>query len=521
MSLALVPLVPGGWWLTEGIWTGEYSIGGPLEWISSPLLLLLCATPFLIFLKQPHLTIRQIVDTPQRAATLFAGALLTLYFGSAVVGLLTFLVILLLITHRDNELPIIWMVVGVLMMLFFAWSQLIGLAAAAVGILLFLSPWLLAKEEPEDENLESIGLSERIKNSRFQQRIVLWAPVTILSALLLLSWSLLLNSIDGTSLAAHELFSAPLFILGAAALTVYGWRRVIEPQKIPLFLSAILGLSILFGWVLELPLGGDMQGELSEHLTRGQVAWLVLPWLVVAAPGIARLALLALRSVKQAASAPVGAAAHRALVPRLRTSAAHLAHLGILLLLIGHIFSTTLIDRTDPSHQISLPQGEVVEHGDLRLRFVEVVTAVSGEEDFDSRFAVGDAYLGARIEILDDSGAVIETVEPGMLRFDNAFRSMPRSEVDRYVRWHGDVVFILDWQQTTLMGNRSLAGEVDQIERVRVTVYDLPASHLVWAGWALILLGTCINGSSWSGPRIKQLYATLKANKIIVAPPSQ
>jgi NADH:ubiquinone oxidoreductase subunit D len=30
---------------------------------------------------------------------------------------------------------------------------------------------------------------------------------------------------------------------------------------------------------------------------------------------------------------------------------------------------------------------------------------------------------------------------------------------------------------------------LESIELVRVTVYDLPASHLVWLGWAIMMIG--------------------------------
>ena len=35
-----------------------------------------------------------------------------------------------------------------------------------------------------------------------------------------------------------------------------------------------------------------------------------------------------------------------------------------------------------------------------------------------------------------------------------------------------------------------MRGEIDQVDEIRVTVHDLQGSHLVWAGWALIMLGS-------------------------------
>ena len=34
-----------------------------------------------------------------------------------------------------------------------------------------------------------------------------------------------------------------------------------------------------------------------------------------------------------------------------------------------------------------------------------------------------------------------------------------------------------------------MRGETDEVEEIRVTVHDLRGSHLVWAGWSLIMLG--------------------------------
>jgi hypothetical protein len=33
----------------------------------------------------------------------------------------------------------------------------------------------------------------------------------------------------------------------------------------------------------------------------------------------------------------------------------------------------------------------------------------------------------------------------------------------------------------------------EPVDRVRVVIYDLTGSHLVWAGWSLILIGTALN----------------------------
>ena len=90
---------------------------------------------------------------------------------------------------------------------------------------------------------------------------------------------------------------------------------------------------------------------------------------------------------------------------------------------------------------------------------------------------VGDGYLGAVINVYED-GELIETVEPGVIRFD----TRSRSEVDRVSMWHGDLVLIMDGTQA-----RSL---MEGSDLVRIMVYDLPGIHLVWGGWTLMLLSS-------------------------------
>ncbi len=72
----------------------------------------------------------------------------------------------------------------------------------------------------------------------------------------------------------------------------------------------------------------------------------------------------------------------------------------------------------------------------------------------------------------------------------------PRSEVDRLVMWDGDVIMILDLNQMSLIMNDGLLGGLDEVDRVRLTVYDLPGSHLVWTGWIMIVIGSMMTLNS-------------------------
>jgi hypothetical protein len=139
-------------------------------------------------------------------------------------------------------------------------------------------------------------------------------------------------------------------------------------------------------------------------------------------------------------------------------------------MIIGHVMSTTIIDRGTYSHSVTLIKDEKVEWGDYEFEFTEVVTETDDLE-------VGDGYLGAVINVYED-GDLIDTVEPGVIRFD----TRSRSEVDRVSMWHGDVVLIMDGTQA-----RSL---MEGSDLVRIMVYDLPGIHLVWAGWTFMLLAS-------------------------------
>ena len=52
---------------------------------------------------------------------------------------------------------------------------------------------------------------------------------------------------------------------------------------------------------------------------------------------------------------------------------------------------------------------------------------------------------------------------------------------------------IFDQSQANELYLTSFMQQGDSVDRVRVVIYDLTGSHLVWAGWSLILIGTALN----------------------------
>jgi len=176
---------------------------------------------------------------------------------------------------------------------------------------------------------------------------------------------------------------------------------------------------------------------------------------------------------------------------QLRRMAIHVAHLGILLLLIGHVFTTTLVQRGDPSHIVMLAKDTPIEHGDYWYTFTELTATSSDDDVWDED--VGDGKIVVTVEIRKEAdGEIIATMTPGMLRFDEG--GIPaRPETDIWHRPHGDLVMIFDQSQANELYLTSFMQQGDSVDRIRVVIYDLTGSHLVWMGWSLILIGTALN----------------------------
>ena len=348
-----------------------------------------------------------------------------------------------------------WGAAGTMMCLASAWSGLVELHVAAIMLGFYILPWLVMGEEEMEQ--------KPWLTRKFLMQTTLWAPVVLTSLYIILTLVILVSSIDAVQFNAHELYGAP-FVMGMAlALFAYTSRKQSPKQVLSVVLGTALA-SIVLAILVPSALGGDANEPISEFLSRGTIAWLVLPSVLVAV-------------------VPVGAEVYK----RVQTSgfakiapAAHLVHFGLLLLLIGHVFTTVLVDRGDATHRITLVRGEMVEVDGYGYVFEDIVLE---NEDLE----VGDGYVGAVISVYSGQEKIGE-VEPGLIRFDGS-PNPPRSEVDTLVRYHGDIVFIFDGSQTTGLMQQVSTDGTDSVQRMRVIIYDLPGSHLVWAGWALMMVG--------------------------------
>tara|TARA_Y200000002_G_C22471699_1_gene574861 strand:+ start:184 stop:744 length:561 start_codon:yes stop_codon:yes gene_type:complete len=177
-----------------------------------------------------------------------------------------------------------------------------------------------------------------------------------------------------------------------------------------------------------------------------------------------------------------------------------IAHVGILILLLGHVLTTTLVDRTDPSHLVTLVRDQPVEHAGYTLTFTGVNAIDS--EDSAYEYSIADGFVEFQIEIYDADGNYVESARPGILRFDTpSGEILTRSEIDRISQVQGDLMFILDVAQASRALNELMFGEIENIDRVGVTVYDLRGSHMVWVGWILLLIGGSLALSSHDSRR--------------------
>ncbi len=476
-SLWMILFLPLSWLISVDMFGAESSL---VEKLPTFMLLIAAAAPLLAIMLPPNPAGSKLFANREKSISMAAIILLSLYIDEPLVA--TLLIILMLLkASSDKESEMVWTVAGIVVILTSVYAYLIDVYVAATGLLIFIWPLLVQDvEDGEEQTLKERLMELSIRKT--QIRLSLFAPIVIGGTFFSLTWMLLIASVDGTSLAMHEMFGAPLILLIASALATYSWKDTVPEKMVPLLLFGFILIGIVVGVFLDIPILGDSNSQFSDSINRGEVAWLLLPILIVAIPSLIRLAYdLYQRTAKGYSPA------------KMRSALAHTAHVGILLLLVGHIFTTTLIDRTDPAHQVVLVRGQQVSHEGLQLTFDDWTVLSPDDAEFEERFSVGDGFLGAKIDIYDEQGNFLDSVNPGMLRFDGS-NSFPRSEVDRYTSLSGDTVFIFDWSQTQALGNASgimdiESGEVG-LDRVRLTVYHLSGSHLVWAGWLIIVLST-------------------------------
>ena len=401
--------------------------------------------------------------------------------GSVLLLSLSMGLMVLIIEGDGDDADPVWIFSGVALYLFASWSWMAPLSLSIMGMAVFLLPWVLSS--PKDA--EGIPI-ERLVNARSQNAFARSTPWFGAMGYLALTWMLLTAEIDGTSLEAHEVFGAPFVAALAIGLIFHSWG-IRSNGKTGLFVVlGILLLSITSGLMSDkIALPGDADRYLTEELTRGQVSAFLLTLVIFSIPSSIGEMIRALRKSKTAsASAPPFNRSNRGL----RSVGSSIAHVGILLLLFGHVLTTTLVDRTDPSHLVTLVKDQPVEHEGYILTFTGLEILDSSDPGYG--YSIADGLVRFHIDVADLEGEFIDEVSPSILRFDTPSGAIiPRSEVDRVTQLDGDLMFILDIQQANRVITNMMMGEIDEVDRVGVTVYDLKGSHMVWFGWILLLIG--------------------------------
>ena len=406
---------------------------------------------------------------------------ISIWIESSAIAILGISIMILLITSDSEEPSLPWIFSGVILMFYASWSSSATIPQAIAGMSPFLIVWLLSDD---DDDLDSLLLPFKNKSARMKfARAITWYGT---AAYLLLTWILLTVEIDGTNLEAHEFYGAPFIGLLAIGLSMYTWGKSVDVKTGNLLLSLVFIFSIILGiFADDFDLPGDPSLLFASSFSRGAVSIFLLSWLVFAIPpNLRQLYITLSNTVPRLREDGI---LHRKNSSRLRLLGSHLSHFGILLLLVGHVFTTTLIDRSDPSHLVTLSKDQPIKHDGYEFTFTEVELISLESEDYD--YSVGDGYLGVVIE-MRKNGELIDTLHPGILRFDSPSGQVtPRSEPDRHVGLFGDTIIILDIFQSNDLLNAMMFRETSEVDRIRVTVHDLQGSHAVWFGWILIILG--------------------------------
>ena len=406
---------------------------------------------------------------------------ISIWIESSAIAILGISIMILLITSDSKEPSLPWIFSGVVLMFYASWSSSATIPQAIAGMSPFLIVWLISDD---DDDLDSLLLPFKNKSARMKfARAITWYGT---AAYLLLTWILLTVEIDGTNLEAHEFYGAPFIGLLAIGLSMYTWGKSVDIKTGNLLLSLVFIFSIILGIFADnFDLPGDPSLLFASSFSRGAVSIFLLSWLIFAIPpNLRQLYLTLSNTVPRIREDGI---LDRKNSSRLRLLGSHLSHFGILLLLVGHVFTTTLIDRSDPSHLVTLSKDQPIQHDGYEFTFTEVELISLESEDYD--YSVGDGYLGVVIE-MRKNGELIDTLHPGILRFDSPSGQVtPRSEPDRHVGLFGDTIIILDIFQSNDLLNAMMFRETSEVDRIRVTVHDLQGSHAVWFGWILIILG--------------------------------
>ena len=406
------------------------------------------------------------------------------WIGSSAVLVVGLAFLILLVFGDYEDPPAQWVASGVILMVISTWAWVADWQQSMIGMIPFILIWLLPEEG------DDINLLDLFKDAKKRYALARAVPWFVGLTFLMLTWLLLTVEIDSTNLVAHELYGAPMIALLGIGLTFYAWGPSMSSARgSTLFVLVLLSSIVLSIYSDSLILPGDPDLPVVSGIDRGGLSMFILAWLVFAIPPTVRQLWKTSKKVipvirEKGPRSPKVAS-------RVRTLSSHVSHLGIILLLVGHVLTTTLVSRSDPSHLVTLVKDQPISHRGYEMTFTDVEIISSYDRDYD--FGIGDGYVGVVIEISRD-GEYLGELMPGMLRFDSPSGLVSaRSEVDRLSLLTGDIIVILDVFQSNDLLDSMFMGDTSEVDRVRVTVHELQGSHLVWMGWIMVLAGGIIN----------------------------
>ena len=176
----------------------------------------------------------------------------------------------------------------------------------------------------------------------------------------------------------------------ALGLALYAWGDRVSGRAGIIALSVTLALSVVLAAFSErLDLPGNQDGAITDSVTRGAVSMFILTWLALAIPPT----LLKLWRSSRKTFPKNNPWWQRPQSARVRLLGTHIAHAGILVLLVGHVLTTTLVDRTDPSNFVTLERDVPTQHQGMELLFTGVEVLSADDEGYGYRIAVSYTHL--------------------------------------------------------------------------------------------------------------------------------
>ena len=116
--------------------------------------------------------------------------------GMVLFELISLLFAFGLIFEKEKMKAWGWASAGVMLFLSASWSGMMEIWICAIGMVTFISPWFFT----DGENESKFSFKER----KYQQRLALWTPVTVVGLYLILTLVILISSIQNRQMCIQN-----------------------------------------------------------------------------------------------------------------------------------------------------------------------------------------------------------------------------------------------------------------------------------------------------------------------------